>query len=65
MGVQSSAEYQPTDTPSFAVGARRAGLKVPCELIFLADDLKPLKKLKKIVSTHTHTQTIIIFALVF
>ena len=33
------------------------GLEEPCELIFVADDLKLLKKLKKIVSTHTHTHT--------
>ena len=38
-------------------------LEVPCELIFVADDLKLLKKLKKIVSTHT--LTIMLFALVF
>ena len=30
------------------------GLEVLCELIFVADNLKPLKKLKTIVSTHTH-----------
>ena len=33
----------------------QGGLEVPCELIFVADDLKLLKKLKKIVSTYTHT----------
>ena len=29
-------------------------LEVPCELIFVADNLKLLKKLKKVISTHTH-----------
>ena len=43
----------------------QGGLEVPCELIFVADDLKLLKKLKKIVSSYTHTLTIILFALVF
>ena len=32
----------------------RSGLEVACELIFVADDQKLLKKLKKIVSTRTH-----------
>ena len=45
-------------TPSFTVGANR--LEVPCELIFVADNLKLLKKLKKIVSTHTHTNNYVI-----
>ena len=29
-------------------------LELPCELIFVADDLKLLKKLKKVISTHTY-----------
>ena len=33
----------------------QGGLKVSCKLIFVADDQKLLKKLKKIVSTHAHT----------
>ena len=32
----------------------QGGLKVSCKLIFVADDQKLLKKLKKIVSTRTH-----------
>ena len=39
---------------------RHSPLEVPCELIFVADDLKLLKKLEGIVSTHTQ-----IFAFVF
>ena len=43
----------------------QSGLKVACELIFVADDQKLLKKLKK-DCIYTHTLTIIIlFALVF
>ena len=42
----------------------QGGLEVACELIFVADDQKLLKKLKKIVSTHT-LAIIILFALVF
>ena len=41
---------------------KQGGLEVPFELIFVADDLKLLKKLKKFVSTHT--LTIILFALI-
>ena len=58
MGVQSSAEYQPTDTVVHSWS--KAGLEVACELIFVADNLKLLKKLKKIVFTHTHTNNYII-----
>ena len=61
VGVQSSAKYQLTDT--VVRGWSKAGLDVACELIFVADNLKLLKKLKKIVSTHTHRLIIILFAL--
>jgi len=52
VGVQSSAEYQLTD--AVVRGWSKVGLEVACELIFVADNLKLLKKL---VSTHTHTHT--------
>ena len=38
----------------------QGGLEVACELIFVPDDQKLLKKLKKIVSTHTHIHTLTI-----
>ena len=49
-------------TLSFAI--EQGGLKVPCELIFVADDPEAIEEAQK-DCIYTHTLTIILFALVF
>ena len=53
MGVQSSAECKLTDT--IVCHWSKAGSKYLVKLIFVADDLNLLKKLKEIVSTNNYT----------